>query len=206
MGHRKNNKHLALRALAMGLAGGMRAWSPLAMLSLNYDTAPEEAGYKHWPVFRDRWGRLALISLGAVEYVADKWPRTIKRTRLMPQPTHTDGGLIGRSAFVTAAGAALGSEYEEDNSVALGASIGLGTALLSNIAFYRLRKAVVEWSGVHDYTIAMIEDGICIGLLTAVARTRPVAQSSETYVSDRQEQYVGDGQEQVDEELEPASA
>lgn len=173
-----NYQRLALRALAMGLAGGMRAWSPLAMVALTYDRRSPKTGWRRWPVFRDKWGRVGLVTLGAVEYVADKWPRTIRRKRLKPQVTHTDGGLIGRAAFVTLAGAALGSEYEERNSVAMGAAIGLGVSVLSNYAFYYLRKAAGDWSHVHDYTIAMIEDEVCVGLLTAVARTGETAPVS----------------------------
>jgi hypothetical protein len=80
----------------------------------------------------------------------------------------------------TIAGAALGSQYRGDKSVALGAVIGLGAALISNIALYPLPKAVGDWSGLHDLTIATIEDQVCLGLLIAVARTRPDIEGSDT--------------------------
>lgn len=180
MNFQRDNRHLAWRALGMGLSGAMRAWSPLATLALTYHTDPPESEYKRWPIFRDKLGRQALIALGAAEYVADKWPRTIDRTRLLPQPTHIDGGLIVRSVFAGIAGAALGTQYRTKNSMALGASIGLGSAVLANIAFYHLRKAAGQWSKVHDFTIAMIEDQMCVGLLTAVARTQPATAGPET--------------------------
>lgn len=104
MGRRSGNQQLILRSTIMGLAGAMRAWSPLATVALTYDTVPEESGYKNWPVFRSRLGRLALVSFGVGEYVADKWPRTINRTRPAPQPSHIDGGIVLRTVFATVAG------------------------------------------------------------------------------------------------------
>lgn len=168
----KIDQRLIVRALLLGLVGGMRSWTPPTTIALTYDTAPADSGWKRWPVFSSRGARLAWTTLGAVEYIADKWPRTIPRTRLRPQPTHTDGGLIGRTAVAALATAALGSEYEEENSVVAGAVIGAVAALLSNIAFYHLRKELVEKTQMPDGAIAMIEDEIAVGLAIVTTRIR----------------------------------
>lgn len=171
-------QNLVTRSALMGLAGAMRAWSPLATVALTYDIVPEDSGYKKWPVFNSKLGRLALVAFGVGEYVADKWPRTIDRTRPLPQPSHIDGGIIIRTAFATAAGAALGSQYKDDNSVGVGAAVATGTAFVANYAFEHFRKAVVEWSGLHDFTVAMMEDQMCVGLCAAVANMGPPKQAA----------------------------
>lgn len=171
-------QNLITRSALLGLAGAMRAWSPLATVALTHDIVPEDSGYKKWPVFNSKLGRLALVAFGVGEYVADKWPRTIDRTRPLPQPSHIDGGIIIRTAFATAAGAALGSQYRQDDSVGVGAAVCTGTAFVANYAFEHFRKAIVEWSGLHDFTVAMMEDQICVGLCAAVANMGPPKQAS----------------------------
>lgn len=60
----------------------------------------------------------------------------------------------------------------------LGAAVATGTALLTNYALENFRKAVVDWSGLHDYTVAMMEDQICVGLCVAVANAGPKAHAA----------------------------
>jgi uncharacterized membrane protein len=165
------NQRLALRAMGLGLAAGMRSWTAPATVALTYDTAPVDSGWRRWPLFSSKGARLAWIWAGVNEYVADKWPRTIPRIQLKPQMTHTDGGIIGRTGVAALAAAALGTEHKEENSALLSAAIGAGAALFSNYLFYYLRKAIGSKSKLHDYTVAMIEDQLCVGLAAAVARS-----------------------------------
>lgn len=167
-----DREQLVLRALGLGFAGGLRSWPPLATLILTQNRAPATAGWKHWPVLRNRWTQRALITLGALEPIADKWPRTIPRIQLKPQLTHIDGGLIGRTAVEALAGAALGSEYRFKNSVALGAAIAASAALVGNYVGYYTREAVKKATGLPDPTVGMIEDEISIGLLIVAVGTR----------------------------------
>lgn len=168
---RKNDQRMIWRTLGLGLVAGMRSWSAPAAVVFSYDTAPADSPWKRWPIFSSKPARLAWVFLGVNEYVADKWPRTIPRIQVKPQLTHTDGGILGRSAVAAIAGAALGTEYREENSKMRGAALAFGTSMISNYVFYYLRKIVSEKSNVHDYTIAMIEDQVCIGTATAVARS-----------------------------------
>jgi uncharacterized membrane protein len=167
----KANTTMALRALGVGLIDGMRSWTPMAALAFTYNTAPSDAAWRRWPLFSSKAARLVWLFFGVNEYVADKWPRTIPRIGLVPQPTHTDGGIIGRTLFGTLTAAALGTEYKEENSVAASAAIGTVASLAANYFFYYVRKALKDKTKVHDYTVAMIEDQLCFALAVAVARS-----------------------------------
>lgn len=174
MKSRDDRQRLVLQALALGLAGGMRSWPPLAMFAATYDAAPTGSGWRRWPILRNPWGRRALIALGVGETVADKWPGTISRLQVKPQLTHIDGGLLGRVGLDAVAGAALGSEYSSRNSTIVGAAVGGLAALLGNVAGNRVRQAVVASTKLPDPTVGMIEDVACFALLTAVTRSRGV--------------------------------
>ena len=172
MGSSTDRQQLVLRSLGLGFAGGLRSWPPMAALILTRHRAPADAGWPRWPVLRNRWTQRALVTLGALEPIADKWPRTIPRIRLKPQPSHIDGGLIGRTAVDALAGAALGSEYRFKNSVALGAAVAAAAAVAGNYLGYYAREAVKKATGLPDPTVGMIEDEISIGLLVAAVGTR----------------------------------
>lgn len=73
----------------------------------------------------------------------------------------------------------MGSQYKDDNSVGVGAAVCAGTAFVANYAFEHFRKAVVEWSGLHDFTVAMMEDQMCVGLCAAVAIMGPPKQAAD---------------------------
>lgn len=167
-----SSQQLVLRAAGLGFAGGLRSWPLLAALILTQKRSPATAGWKHWPVLGNPWTQRALVTLGALEPIADKWPRTTPRIRLKPQLSHIDGGLLIRTALDGVAGAALGSEYRVKNSVAAGAVIAAVGALVGNYAGYYAREAVKKATGLPDPTVGMIEDEISIGLLIAVVGTR----------------------------------
>jgi uncharacterized membrane protein len=167
----KADQRMVLRALGAGVIAGMRSWTPPAAVALSYDNAPADAKWKSWPIFSSRLARLTWVFFGVNEYVADKWARTIPRIQLKPQMTHTDGGILGRSGVAALAGAAIGSEDKQENSEALGAAIAFGTSVVTNYLFYFLRKVIGEKSKVHDYTVAMIEDQLCVATAVAVARS-----------------------------------
>lgn len=163
-----------LPALVLGFAGGLRSWPPLGLLALNYDTPSFQGGWTRWPVFRSTWGRRLLIALAAAEFVADKLPNTQLRLDPNVQLSRTDGGLVGRVAVDTFAGAALGSTRPGTRAVAEGAAFAAAGALLGNYLGHHTRKAVVETTGLPDpvvAVVAVVEDAVAVTLLSAVART-----------------------------------
>ena len=165
------DQRMALRSLGLGMIAGMRSWTAPMAVALSYDRAPADAAWKRWPLFSSKGARLAWTTLGVLEYVADKWARTIPRIQLKPQMTHIDGGITGRTGVATLAAAALGTEYKQDNSVAISTAIGMGSAVVGNLLFYYLRKALVSKTKLHDFTIAMIEDEVAVAMAIAVARS-----------------------------------
>lgn len=162
---------LPARAFLLGLAGGLRSWSPLGILALNYDKPPVEGRWKRWPVFRHIWGRRLMIALAAGEFLADKLPHTQPRIAPNVQWSRIDGGIFGRVAADTLAGAALGSTQRGKRSVAEGAAFAAAGALVGNYLGYYARKAVVETTGLPDPVVAGVEDAIAVTVLSAIVRT-----------------------------------
>lgn len=167
----KINQRLALRSTAIGLMAGMRSWTPPATVAMTYDTAPKDAGWRSWPLFSSTWARLIWVFFGINEYVADKWPRTIDRIRPAPQMTHTDGGIVGRTAVGALAAAAIGTEYHDEDAVTQATLIATLASLFGNYFFFYLRKALGQRTGIHDFTVAMMEDQLCLAMAVAVARS-----------------------------------
>lgn len=164
-GASRTPRGLTLRAAALGLAGGMRSMAPGAMLALSHDDAPDTAPWTRWPLLRSGWGRRVLVLLGAGELVGDKVPGIPSRLE-MP-------ALIGRVAIVTVSAAALGTEYGGKGRVVWAVVVGAGAALVGNVLFAGARTEAVVRTKLPDPVVAAVEDAACIGLLCAVARTRP---------------------------------
>ncbi|WP_449570653.1 DUF4126 family protein [Microbacterium sp. MC2] len=156
---------MTLRAAALGLAGGMRSMAPAAMLALSHGDTSSAAAWTRWPVLRSRWGRRVLVLFGAGELIGDKLPGIPSRLELP--------ALIGRVAIVTVSAAALGSEYGGKGRIIWAAIVGAVSALAGNILFGGARTEVTTQTAVPDRVVAVAEDAACIGLLAAVARTRP---------------------------------
>ena len=152
-------KRIFFRALLLGIATGHRSQIANGMLALHHDDAPRRAGWRNWPVFRNPWGRKALIASSAGELVADKLP--VVPSRLEP-PT-----LMGRLAFGGLAGAAIGSEGAGRRSVIQGAILGATGALIGNYSGYHTRKAIVDATGLPDPAVALAEDATAIALANA---------------------------------------
>lgn len=121
--------------------------------------------------------RTLLIILAAAEFVTDKLPWTQSRLELNVQPSTLDTGLLGRVALVTLAGAALGSEHGEKDSVVTGAAFAAVGAILGNYGGYHARKAVVEATSLPDPIVAIVEDALAIILLSVAVRSpKPVIE------------------------------
>ncbi|SDQ06939.1 DUF4126 family protein [Quadrisphaera sp. DSM 44207] len=162
---------LPVRALFLGLAGGLRSWPPLGILALNHDEPSVAGRWTRWPVLSSPWGRGVLIALAAGEFVADKLPRTQSRLSATPQLSRIDGGIFGRTAADALAGAALGSTRPGARSVAEGAAFAAAGALVGNYLGYHARRAVVESTGLPDPVVAVVEDAVAVVVLSAVVRT-----------------------------------
>lgn len=156
------SRPLALRALTLGIATGLRSQIANGTLAAHYDDAPRWAGWRRWPVFRSTPGRKALMMSSIGEIAGDKLPMT--PSRLAPGP------LVGRIAFGGLAGAAIGSEGAGRMSIVRGALFGIAGAVIGNVGGYHARKTVAEATGLPDPVVAVAEDAIAISLARASVR------------------------------------
>ncbi|GEK80587.1 hypothetical protein ABA31_19380 [Agrococcus baldri] len=141
----------------LGVAGGLRSLTPLAVVAVTPGAAPP------WPILRSPWGRALLVGLAAAELVGDKLPAP--PSRLAPP------ALIGRIGAAALAGAALGAGTGRRGAVARGAGAAAVGALLGAIGGYWGRRGIVEATGLPDRAVALVEDAAAIALSRAAATT-----------------------------------
>ncbi|WP_206446820.1 DUF4126 domain-containing protein [Agrococcus sp. KRD186] len=148
-------RSLSRRSLVLGIAGGMRSLTPIAVIALTPGASPP------WPLLQSPWGKAALTALAVGELVGDKLPAT--PSRLSPP------ALIGRIGSAALAGAALGAGTGRRGAAARGAGVAAVGALLGAVGGYWGRRALVEASGLPDPAIALLEDAAAIALSRAAA-------------------------------------
>jgi uncharacterized membrane protein len=152
-----------LRAALLGVLGGSRSATPLAVLALNHDVQEARGRWQRWRLFRSPVGRGALVAAGVGELVGDKLPATPSRVGAGP--------LFGRAVSGAVAGIAMAGTGRRGTPVAA-ALAGASGALVGSWLFYRARKAVVEKTGVPDVVVALVEDAVAISGSNAVVRSR----------------------------------
>jgi uncharacterized membrane protein len=150
--------HILLLGLVVGIATGLRTMTGLAVISL--------AAHAGWMNLKDSplsffgsLGAVVILTAGAVgEYVADKLPRTGKRTALAP--------LIARIIAGSLCGAAVC--FASAQSWRFGAALGAMGAIIGSFAGYYVRVGLVRKLQVADILIAVPEDLVAIGLSALV--------------------------------------
>lgn len=153
------------RALALGIAAGMRSQTPGAVLAWRQPDAPRRAGWRSWPIMRNVWGRRAMMLAGAGELVGDKLPGT---------PNRTDpGALAGRLFFGALAGIAIGTEGRGKAALVKGAIAGTIGAAIGSFGGMRARQAVVNMTGLPDPAVAVVEDLAAVSLANNAIQHRP---------------------------------
>lgn len=109
--------------------------------------------------FMESSAAVVLFTLFAVaEYVADKLPRTPKRTAA--------GSLVGRILMGGLAGACL--TVSSGDSLLAGAGLGGIGAVVGAFTGYEVRRKLVRDLGTKDLYAALAEDLLAIGLAVAV--------------------------------------
>jgi uncharacterized membrane protein len=156
MFHRASTRPYIARALALGLATGLRSQMANAALALAHDAAPRSARWTGWIPFRWPLARKAMLLAAAGEIVGDKLPQT--PSRIAPKQ------LAGRIVFGAFAGAAAGSERKGTSPILTGAALGGIGAVAGSFGGYHARKWIVEASGVPDLPIAIVEDVIAAAI------------------------------------------
>jgi uncharacterized membrane protein len=146
--------YLFILAIGIGIVAGLRsltapavvAWAAhLGWLSLSGSSL----------AFMGSTVVVAIFSLLAIgELIADKMPKTPRRTSLVPLLTRiVTGGLCGGSLCASA-----------NQSLLIGALLGGTGAVIGAFAGYDIRRRLVSKLNTKDLLIAIPEDLIAIGL------------------------------------------
>ncbi|OIN60939.1 DUF4126 family protein [Arsenicibacter rosenii] len=155
-----------VNAFQIGLVAGMRAMSAPALVShkLSHTLLNPMPGSKlHFLTSPVAANILKVLAGG--ELIGDKAPSAPDRI-VTPQ-------LFARLAAGATSGAALNASSGEP--VAAGAIAGGLGALVGSFAFFHLRRWLTEEKGMPDTVVALVEDGLALGLgWQAVQSTRVV--------------------------------
>ncbi len=139
---------------ALGGMTGLRCMTPIALLcwfaySGNLDVDGTWAAWTAMPV-----SVIIFAILAVGELIGDKLPKTPNRTDKLPLIARVVfGGLVGAIAATS-----LHGEIVE------GALLGSFSALLWSFLGYHIRHSLVKKHGVSDLVVALVEDGVAIGL------------------------------------------
>lgn len=155
------NRPIAGRALVLGIAGGLRSFTPLAAVVATHDDAPSDRGWRRWPVLRGSLGRKAVTAMAAAELVGDKLPGIPSR---LSAPA-----LLGRVGAAALAGAALGADARPGRALRGAVLAGAG-AVVGAVGGYWCRRAIVGATSLPDTTVALLEDAAAIALSRSAAQ------------------------------------
>ena len=151
---------LFLGLSAIGFASGLRALTPLAVVSWLAVWGWVPLGGSRLAFLGTAVGAIVVSCLAIAELISDKLPSTA--SRLTPAPL---GARILIGAFaVTAVGISLGQSF------ILGIVCGAVTAVIGAFAGFHARRAIVRQLGVRDWIIAVVEDLVTIGLVLAALK------------------------------------
>jgi uncharacterized membrane protein len=139
-------------ALLFGVSAGLRSMTAPALLAL---AEQEKGADRHWLLADPRTGRV-LSTMAVGEMIFDKLP--FAPNRIAP------AGLSARLLSGAMCGAAVAREDETG-----GALLGIAGALVSSFAGFAIRKGARRVSGLPDLLVALVEDGLAVGIGLAAA-------------------------------------
>lgn len=152
---------IAVRAITLGFATGLRSTTSLGALALRAGSTPGRASWSTWPLWRSSGARTAVLLGMAGEMVMDKLP--ILPSRLEPQV------LMGRIAFGSLAGWAVSTEGRGSGALLAGILGGALGAIAGSYGGYHARQAIGRMYGLPDPVVAVGEDVIALSLATTAA-------------------------------------
>lgn len=142
------------QAVWLGGISGLRSMAGIAALVNYVQRNPLEA--EQYPEILRSPAAAALLRVAQVgETIGDKLPFTPSRLTLFP--------LFGRLMVGGVVGALV---YREDRL--MGGVYGAGAALIGSYLGNRIRKQIVEETGIPDPLIALIEDAVAVTTAEAV--------------------------------------
>lgn len=140
------------RAAALGALSGMRSMSGPAALGMRL--GHERPRSRAARMMTDQTVTRMLPAFAVAEMLADKLPFIPNRTDALP--------LAGRALMGALVGGVLARQ--ERSSVWLGSIIGAVTAVAVAHIAYHARRYAREHTALPDTALAMLEDGIVMGI------------------------------------------
>jgi uncharacterized membrane protein len=145
-------------AFLLGIVAGLRSMTPPAVVAwaahigwLGLDGTP--LAFLESPL-----ARYILLAAMLGELVADKLPFTPSRTRAGPFTARIVTGAFAGAALAMGVG----------GSAALGVAAGAVGAVVGTLGGYRARTGLVRALGVPDFTVALAEDLVAVGIALLV--------------------------------------
>ena len=139
---------IAVLALGIGFFSGLRAFTPLAIVSwLAIWGWMPVAGSPFWFIGTNVFA-IVISILAVIELVGDKLPKTPPRIQLMPLGARIVTGGVAASTLCFSAG----------RPWLLGLVLGGSGAVLGAFTGYHLRRTVVSRLGIPDLPVALVED------------------------------------------------
>ena len=153
------------RAVAIGLAAGLRTLLPFALLSLSARGGAPAARSAPLDLLRSPAALLGLSLAGTREMLAATWPLSPRRHELAP--------MVGRALLGGVAGAAI--TIEAGHSGAVGAVFGATGAAFGADGGYHARVFLGRVTGVPDPVWGILEDGLALALGLVAVRPATAA-------------------------------
>jgi uncharacterized membrane protein len=140
-------------ALGIGLACGLRAFTPLALVGWLANWGWMPLAGSHLAFLGTTAGAVTVTVIALAELAGDKWPKTPKRTEAGPLTARVVTGAMCGVAMCNAAG----------ESLVLGIFCGVIGSIGGAFAGYHTRRALVSRLRLPDFVVALAEDLAVIG-------------------------------------------
>jgi uncharacterized membrane protein len=135
-----------------GFLSGLRAFLPLALVSwLAVWGWTPLAGSPFWFIGKEMFA-IPISILAILELIGDKLPKTPPRIQPTPLVARIVAGGISAGAVSFSAGWPW----------LLGLLLGAAASMAGAFSGYHFRRSLVRWLRVPDFTVALLEDFICV--------------------------------------------
>jgi uncharacterized membrane protein len=148
-----NRAILYLGCFSLGVIAGLRSLTAPALVSWAADLGWLDLSGSRLSFLGSRAAIITLSLLALAELVADKLPKTPKRTNLVPLVFRAITGGFSSIAICTSA----------HQSLVIGTILGVFGSIAGAFAGYEIRHRLVEAFGLSDFGVAVAEDIVAIG-------------------------------------------
>lgn len=148
-----NRAVLYLGCFTIGIIAGLRSLTAPALVSWAAHLGWLDLSDSRLSFLGSRAAIITLSTLALAELVADKLPKTPKRTNLGPLVSRAITGGFSSMAICASA----------HQPVVIGTILGALGAIAGAFAGYEIRHRLVEAFGLSDFGVAVAEDLVAIG-------------------------------------------